>query len=119
MDVSKAEEAGYQSTDECVEEDGGGMGIHYVNQDIKGINPEKPPVLMYQTADDGSMELMGAEWLVPADAVDSTPTLFGQKFDGPMAGHNPNQPRHYDLHAWLFRPNPAGMFAGLNPLVTC
>ncbi|MBM3520056.1 MAG: hypothetical protein FJX63_04685, partial [Alphaproteobacteria bacterium] len=50
------------------------------------------------------------------------PTLFGQKFQGPMEGHEPLIPQmfhHYDLHAWLFRDNPEGMFSPTNPNVTC
>ena len=30
-----------------------------------------------------------------------------------------NYQPHYELHAWLFRHNPAGMFAEFNPNVTC
>jgi hypothetical protein len=26
---------------------------------------------------------------------------------------------HYDLHAWLFKDNPLGMFAPTNPDVSC
>jgi hypothetical protein len=40
-------------------------------------------------------------------------------FDGPMLGHNPKMPIHYDLHVWVYRDNPAGMFAMWNPLVRC
>jgi hypothetical protein len=28
-------------------------------------------------------------------------------------------PIHYDLHVWLFKPNPAGVFASWNPRVHC
>jgi hypothetical protein len=33
-------------------------------------------------------------------------------------GH-PEMPIHYDLHVWLYRHNPAGMFAMWNPSVHC
>ena len=36
-------------------------------------------------------------------------------FDGPMLGHEPGMPIHYDLHAWLWKQNPSGMFARWNP----
>lgn len=26
---------------------------------------------------------------------------------------------HYDLHVWLFKPNPAGLFSHANPTVKC
>jgi hypothetical protein len=28
-------------------------------------------------------------------------------------------PEHYDLHAWVWQANPAGMFAAWNPTVSC
>jgi len=40
-------------------------------------------------------------------------------FDGPMAGHNPQMPWHYDLHAWVIENNPAGLFSQWNPSISC
>ncbi len=42
--------------------------------------------------------------------VNPTPSIFGQTFQGPMAGHVPGMPWHYDLHVWIWAPNPSGMF---------
>ena len=39
--------------------------------------------------------------------------------NGPMAGHNPQMPWHYDLHAWVIENNPAGMFSQWNPSISC
>jgi hypothetical protein len=39
-----------------------------------------------------------------------------------MEGHEPLIPQefvHYDLHAWLFKDNPNGMFSPTNPDVSC
>jgi hypothetical protein len=39
-----------------------------------------------------------------------------------MEGHEPLMPRelhHYDLHVWLFKENPAGLFHWTNPAVGC
>jgi hypothetical protein len=50
------------------------------------------------------------------------PVLLGQPFQGPMEGHEPLIPQgfhHYDLHAWLFKDNPEGMFTPTNPNVSC
>jgi hypothetical protein len=47
------------------------------------------------------------------------PSLFGQTFQGPMPGHNPQMPWHYDLHVWLFESNPSGLFAPFNPAFSC
>jgi hypothetical protein len=50
------------------------------------------------------------------------PELFGHPFEGPMEGHYPLLPlkfHHYDLHVWLFKDNPAGLFSHSNPDVSC
>ena len=47
------------------------------------------------------------------------PSVLGHTFDGPMPGHNPSMPWHYDLHMWLWADNPAGEFAPFNPSLTC
>jgi hypothetical protein len=50
------------------------------------------------------------------------PVLFGQEFQGPIEGHEPVLPKaftHCDLHVWLFKDNPLGMFATTNPDVNC
>jgi hypothetical protein len=49
-------------------------------------------------------------------------SLLGQPFQGPMEGHEPLIPQgfhHYDLHAWLFKDNPLGMFNPTNLDVSC
>ena len=45
--------------------------------------------------------------------------LFGRGFDGPMLGHGPGMPIHYDLHAWIAEANPSGVFAQWNPAIRC
>jgi hypothetical protein len=123
----------YLSTVGCVHYDGtkmaghmeypkGGMGVHFVNLTIQGpLDPMKPNVLIYEPVD-GKLELVAAEWLVPVSVAKERPVLFGQPFQGPMEGHEPLIPQgfvHYDLHAWLFKENPLGMFSPTNPDVTC
>ena len=123
----------YLSTVGCVHYDGmkmpghmeypkGGMGIHFVNLTVQGpLDPKKPNVLIYEPVGD-KLELVAAEWLVPVTVAKERPVLFGQPFQGPMEGHEPLIPQgfvHYDLHAWLFKDNPNGMFSPTNPDVTC
>jgi hypothetical protein len=36
------------------------------------------------------------------------PSIFGQNFEGPMDGHAPGEPAHYDKHVWLWQANPKG-----------
>ena len=120
-DVDAAVAAGYLPGGQCAASPAGGMGVHYVNPGLLGsLDPLAPPILLYSTEG----ELLGAEYLVPdADqdlATDGDrPSIFGQPFDGPMPGHEPGMPVHYDLHIWTHEANPDGVFATWNPKVTC
>jgi len=100
----------------------GAMGIHFVNVTVGGPpDPMKPNVLIYEPVGK-ELRLVGVEWLVPLAAAKERPTLLGQPFQGPMEGHFPLIPTeftHYDLHAWLFKDNPLGMFSPTNPDVKC
>jgi len=102
----------------------GGMGIPFVTGQIIGpaSDPMRPPILVYEPNGD-KLRLVAAEWFVPlATGIKERPTLFGQPFDGPMEGHEPLLPKelhHYDLHVWLWKENPAGLFSPTNPGVTC
>jgi len=101
----------------------GAMGVHFVNLTVKGPpDPMKPNVLIYEPVGK-KLKLVAVEWLVPhTPETKQAPTLFGQTFMGPMEGHEPLIPKefvHYDLHAWLFKDNPLGMFAATNPKVNC
>jgi len=101
----------------------GAMGVHFVNLTVKGPpDPMKPNVLIYEPVGK-QLKLVALEWLVPLTPdTKEVPTLFGQKFMGPMEGHEPLIPKefvHYDLHAWLFKDNPLGMFSATNPKVNC
>jgi hypothetical protein len=126
--VSNALADGYLPTDQCVAAPGvGGMGFHYVNPALIGdpsINPLEPEVLLYAPKDNGEVKLVGVEYLAKdADQDLSTesdrPNLFGVPFNGPMLGHEPGMPIHYDLHAWIWKGNPSRVFADFNPKVSC
>jgi hypothetical protein len=121
--------AGYVSTVECVASPAGAMGIHYVDFGAAAdtiIDPRAPEVLLYLPTDDGP-RLVGVEYMLAIgppgapvpDNPPSAPILFGQTFDGPMAGHGPDDPPHYDLHVWLWADNPSGLFAPFNPALSC
>lgn len=101
----------------------GAMGVHFLNLGLIGkpLDPTMPTVLMYEPHAD-TLRLVGAEWFVPVQAAPERPSLFGRPLDGPMDGHTPIMPaelRHYDLHVWLWRANPAGVFSPTNPAVKC
>jgi hypothetical protein len=127
-DVKAAEAAGYVLAGPCEEDPKyGGMGFHYANQALiedGELDPLRPELLVYQPAGNGKLRLGAVEYFqVDGDqdlaTDDDRPWLFDVPFDGPMLGHNPNMPIHYDLHVWLYRNNPAGIFAMWNPRVSC
>ena len=123
-----AKRDGYVPEGPCVASPDGGMGFHYVNPQLAGdgkIDPRRPEMLLYRAGKNGKLKLAGVEYFVaatdqtpPIDDTDA-PTLFGQRFDGPMEGHGPGMPFHYDLHVWFWSENANGMFAPFNPAVTC
>jgi hypothetical protein len=138
----QAEQAGYSAEGEpCVSSPLGAMGIHAVNHALTGdlsVDPLRPEVLLYLPTGTGSLKLVGVEYFVvalantdsgprpwfgpeppPLGFANPAPTVFGQTFDGPMEGHNPEMPWHYDLHAWVWADNPAGVFAQFNPSLAC
>jgi hypothetical protein len=102
----------------------GGMGIHFVNPQLIGPVPDpmRPAILLYEP-DGDKLRLVAAEWFIPlATGIKERPSVFGKPFDGPMEGHEPLLPQalhHYDLHVWLWKENPAGLFSPTNPRVTC
>jgi hypothetical protein len=111
-------------TDGSVEYPPGAMGVHFLNPANIGpkLDPAKPQVLIYEPVG-GKLVLAGAEWFVPVQAAGGVvPTIFGQTLAGPMDGHEPIMPaslRHYDLHVWLWKDNPRGMFTSTNAALKC
>lgn len=140
-DIGRAVRAGYSLAGEpCVSSPDGAMGIHAVNFGLAADlanDPLRPEILLYLERN-GRYELVGVEyWTIalantesgpapwfgatapPLGFFNSAPSLFGHTFDGPMAGHNPQMPWHYDLHVWVFEQNPSGTFAPFNPAIAC
>jgi len=102
----------------------GAMGVHFINMGNVGpkLDPAKPQVLIYEPVGD-RLKLVAAEWFMPTElAAGNAPTIFGQTLGGPMEGHQPIMPpelHHYDLHVWLWKANPEGVFSPTNPAVSC
>ena len=134
--VVQAERAGYTQASPCIP----GEGIHYDKRSLidTTVTAGEPEVLLYEVKPNGRLGLVGVEYVAVALAntaagpapwfletpppdgfANPAPVLFGETFDGPMAGHNPAMPWHYDIHVWLWEPNPNGMFVLPNPNVTC
>ena len=121
--VEQALGAGYLASPECVSAGPlGGMGFHYENPALMAdpaIDAAKPEVLLYAPGADGDLELVGVEYFRNAGDGGIAPSLYGQTFDGPMPGHHSGMGVHYDLHVWVWTPNPSGTFAQFNPDVSC
>jgi hypothetical protein len=147
VDVSKAQAAGSTvwSPDPsaagatCASAPEGKMGYHLVNVSLRGaastpetgdivLDPAKPEMLLYEKRADGTMGLVGVEWIVfmaawekakgagaPAPTVLGVPLLYSEHTfvtGGPMVPH-------YELHSWIWKANPRGTFDPWNPNVTC
>ena len=131
-DLDTATAAGYAEFHDaadiaCIANPGvGGMGVHFVNLPgvlDPGIDAGAPEALVYQPRANGGMRLVAAEYIVFQDAWNAThaspPALFGEEFEAVGAGNRYGIPPFYELHAWIWKHNPRGMFDDWNPLVSC
>ena len=127
-DFAAADAAGYDLFYKCTDETGlGAMGQHYVNFGIVGdavLDPAAPEAIMYEPLPGGGQRLVGVEWVVFKSAWEDagktgTPSLFGRSLK--LVGE-PNRygiPAFYQLHAWIWKPNPSGTYQDWNPRVSC
>jgi len=125
----QAERDGYviRAGEPCVRSPAGTMGVHAANAALMAddaIDPLRPELLVYLPNENGSLKLVAVEyWKADADQNLATnndrPSLFGRQFEGPMPGHGPTMPIHYDLHIWVAEENPSGLFAQFNPAIAC
>ncbi|GAB4278299.1 MAG: hypothetical protein Kow0080_29830 [Candidatus Promineifilaceae bacterium] len=121
--IPAAQAAGYDlvpGLDHCFENPGvGAMGYHYINVALLDLDvePLRPEAMVYYSGRNGRLRLGAVEYIVPAaewDAVHTEPPeLFGQHF------HLNESLGVYTLHAWIWKHNPAGLFADWNPNVSC
>lgn len=111
----------------CIDNPGvGGMGIHYVRGDRVADPAERatePEVLVYAPRRNGRLRLVALEYVVLQADWDAQhagpPRLFGRTFELVPAGNRYGLPAFYELHAWLFKKNPRGVFDDWNPRVHC
>lgn len=132
-------DAAYEGEDPAL----GAVGEHWVHPERmtdEKLDPREPEILLYVNTP-GGRRLVAVEWsfqriqrgpdlvgglpyfgIAPPDPSRTVPPprMFGGKaFDGPMQGHHPHQPWHYDLHVWLWEENAQGIFARWNRRVSC
>lgn len=126
-DVNLAMAEGYQLHFGCVSgPDDGAMGLHYVNMDLVGdgaLDANRPEIVIYEPLPNGGRRLIGADYLVLADAWHASntnaPQLMGQLLHLIPSPNRYGLPAFYTLHVWAWKPNPNGAFVNWHPGVTC
>jgi hypothetical protein len=126
-DVKVAMAEGYALQFGCVSgPDEGAMGLHYVNGNIVNsgvLDPTRPQIVIYEAMPDGSLKLIGADYLVIADAWNAKhsgpPEMMGQFFHLFDAPNRFGLPAFYTLHVWAWKQNPKGAFVNWHPNVSC
>jgi hypothetical protein len=126
-DVAVAEAEGYHLLFGCVSgPDSGAMGLHYVNLALVGdaeLDPTRPEIVIYEPTPNGRLRLIGADFLVFAEAWDrrgvGTPQLMGQLLHLFESPNRFGLPAFYTLHVWAWKENPTGMFVNWHTRVSC
>ena len=126
LDVAMA--AGYGKVKGCAQKPGvGAMGQHYVKGDLVGdpaLIPLRPEALVFEPRGDGSYRLVAVEYIVlKADWEKANGATVPRLYDKPLklvtAPNAYELPDFYQIHLWLWKSNPAGLFADWNPRVSC
>lgn len=118
-DVENAE--GYEQTSPFVP----GMGYHYVNPGLVDdkIDPAQPEALVYvdNPQDDDNRRLVAVEYIIPYGIIppETSHSAFDDKFPGVDGDkwHKEDEISAWTLHAWIWYPNPEGLFHSTNPRV--
>jgi hypothetical protein len=109
--IPTAEARGYIEFLPCFDDPvQGGMGQHWLLPTAlaQPLDPTTPTALVYEPRD-GSYQLVAVEYVVPGPSDMTPPRLLGRNFTYLAALGV------WKLHAWIWRPNPSGMFADYNP----
>jgi hypothetical protein len=127
-DVGAAGPAGYEKFYLCTDNErlGAAMGQHFadvpkvLDPTIDALDPE---VLVYEPKPGGGYRLVAVEYVVFQESWNALhanpPQLFGRTFTPVPAGNRYGLPDFYELHAWIWKGNPRGVFDDWNPTVTC
>ena len=102
----------------------GAMGFHYFNPELmadNAVDPLAPEALVYESTSNGGRKLVAVEWVVRGPqsnppGVSEPPSVLGMEMHILVP---PPGPAFYLMHGWVWKHNPAGMFADWNPEVTC
>jgi len=129
LDINVATAEGFVPATPCVSgPDTGAMGVHLVlpsRLDTVVLKPETPEALIYQPAPNGTMRLVGVEYIVLASVWEShnpaggVPALDGNLLNLIGAPNRFGLPAFYEMHVWAWEENPRGAYADWNTHVTC
>jgi hypothetical protein len=138
MDVEQAKADGYMIITQMIPN----MGYHFLNPNISGFDVTKPPILVY-VRNGSAWQLVAIEWVYGSKPAKAP--LPGAKYgsfgaachykDGTFieaaaearcAKTNAKTGSAFNFwhgplvtfHVWAWYPNPAGLFASFNPLLT-
>lgn len=118
--IDSAVAQGYPATvAQCLsDQTHGGMGFHHVNRKYlsRELDVERPQILLYERSANGKYVLNGVEYIVPyrlwpRDTV--PPKIMGRE----LVRSDPLN--LWYMHMWVWKANPAGLFADWNPSVQC
>jgi hypothetical protein len=100
----------------------GAMGYHYFHPGLMADNAVtalEPEALVYAPGENGTRKLAAVEWVVRGPNTNppgpsDPPSVLGMPMHilNPVVGF-------WLMHAWVWKPNPAGMLADWNPEVSC
>jgi hypothetical protein len=110
QNISRAIADGYVDIDVVIPN----MGFHYLRPAIldETFDVEKPELLVYAFINnDNQPKLVAVEYAVPTSLSETAPEGFTGQGDH---WHRQDQFGLWTLHAWLWYPNPDGVFAELN-----
>ena len=98
------------------------MGVHFVKPARLSdgvLKAEEPEALIYEPQTDGSLRLVGVEYIALAATVQGAPQLDGHLFNYVGEPNRYGLPAFYELHVWAWENNPKGSFADWNTRVSC
>ena len=104
------------------------MGFHWINFGLLDatLDPAEPEVLVYEPTASGRLRLVALEYVVfrsdweGQHGVDSAPPrLFGRPLSLVDEPNRYGLPAFYQVHVWLWKHNPDGLFSNDNPRVSC
>ncbi len=116
FDVAVAQ--GYIKVSELVP----GMGFHFVKPEYVDMKFDilKPEILVYHPDENGVMQFVAAEYLIPVGNCDQS-VDYPAPEDGFLGDqdhwHLNCQAGGWTLHAWVGLENPDGVFAAFNPVL--